>query len=407
MEEKKLLINCAACDARDVKESVLKNYESITVNAAAIFVTPESEELLARYNVNMNTAKKLVVPKNAPIRTVNGKTEIGADSPVEEGTVLIVNGKLVVLSGGENNLKKYAMICVNGKMLCPDDCASDTSKISVNGKLKTYPAGAILMKNDFAVDRLFALRAKAATYWSNLFIFVSPDISPAALAEKGVRFYSEKAVVAESLAEGIVPLINENCDIVIVPDKTAFVSGNLTLDNSAVMRYGTELFVNGNVKILAKGAEALSKLKYLFASGEVTLAKSLEQEFYALKATCRDVKLVNESPAAEITDKISVKIDKRLLEAHPEGISVSDCATVKIAENVPTELIAERLKIFDCVSVLCSEEQESTVSLICGDVAAIGKKGEDGGLFGMFKDAFGALGAAKGTKVVNAEEYKL
>ena len=54
----------------------------------------------------------------------------------EEGAALVVNGKLTVLSGGEGNLHKYAMIYVNGKMLCPMDSGIDTDKISVNGKLE-------------------------------------------------------------------------------------------------------------------------------------------------------------------------------------------------------------------------------------------------------------------------------
>ena len=49
----------------------------------------------------------------------------------------------------------------------------------------------------------------------------------------------------------------------------------------------------------------------------------------------------------KITDKISVKIDKFLLEAHPEGIAVSDCVSVKIAKDVPAELVSERLTVSD------------------------------------------------------------
>ena len=354
MEKKTLVINCAVCDARDPQESVLEKYEGININSATILVTPESEALLAGRNVNCNCAKQVRVPKDAPVQVVNGKAEINADSVVEEGAALVVNGKLTVLSGGEGNLRKYSMIYVNGKMLCPTDCGVDASKISVNGKLEVYPAGAIIMQSNAVIDRLFVLRAKAATYWSNRFVFVSDTLDPAAIAAKGVRFYAKSAVVAESLAEGIVPLLNEDCDIVLVPDGTAFVPRELTLDDTVVMRYGAKLFVNGDLEIPAESAAALSSIKYLYVNGKASAAKALQQAFWALTTTCGEVTVVKNSLATKITDKISIKIDRRLLEAHPEGIAVSDCVSVKIAKDVPAELISERLTISDCASVSCS-----------------------------------------------------
>lgn len=402
MEKKKLVINCAVCDAREPSEGTLEKYESIYINSATVLVTPESEELLAQYPVSINSATQVRVPKGAPVKTVNGKMEINAGTDVTEGTFLIVNGSLTVVSGGESNLKKYSFIEVNGKMLYPEDRGVDSAKISVNGALETYPAGAVIMKNNFAVDKLFVLRAKAALYWSNRFIFVDSAVNPAALSEKGVRFSSKKAIVAEPLAEGIIPLLNEDCDIVLVPEGTVFVKGELTLDNTAILRYGTKLFVNGDIEIPLEGADALSKLEYLYVNGNVSIAESLQKAFFALKAAYDNVKVVKDCAATKITDKISVKIDKRLLEAHPEGILVTDCAEVKVAKDVPPELIMERLSVSDCASVSCSEEQESALYLVCDDVASIG--GENKGIFGMMD---GILGDMKDKKVVNAAEYRL
>ena len=171
MEKKKLVINCAICDARKPSENTLEKYEDISINSATVLVTPESEELLAQYPVNINSSDTISVPEKAPLQVVNGKLEIGADTVVSEGTVLVINGKVTVLSGGENNLKKYSHIIVNGKMLCPDSIDTSMGAISVNGKIETYPAGAIILKNDFVVDKLFVLRAKPATYWSKRLIF--------------------------------------------------------------------------------------------------------------------------------------------------------------------------------------------------------------------------------------------
>lgn len=406
MEKKKLVINCAICDARKPSENTLEKYEDISINSATVLVTPESEELLAQYPVNINSSDTISVPEKAPLQVVNGKLEIGADTVVSEGTVLVINGKVTVLSGGENNLKKYSHIIVNGKMLCPDSIDTSMGAISVNGKIETYPTGAIILKNDFVVDKLFVLRAKPATYWSNRFIFVDSEIESAALSAKGTAFFAKSAVVAESLAEGIVPMLNESCDIIIVPDKTAFVDKSLELNDAAVMRFGTKLFVADNLEISAESADALSKLEYLYVDGKVSLAESLQQAFYSLKAHCDDVSVVKDRKAAKITDKISVKIDKYLLEAHPEGIFVTDCVTVKIAKDVTPELIAERLSIEDCANVSCCEEQESALSLVCEDVANMSTQEGEGikGILGVVGSAFGEL---KDTKMINAAEYKL
>ena len=99
MEKKKLVINCAICDARKPSENTLEKYEDISINSATVLVTPESEELLAQYPVNINSSDTISVPEKAPLQVVNGKLEIGADTVVSEGTVLVINGKVTVLSG--------------------------------------------------------------------------------------------------------------------------------------------------------------------------------------------------------------------------------------------------------------------------------------------------------------------
>ena len=64
-----------------------------------------------------------------------------------------------------------------------------------------------------------------------------------------------------------------------------------------------------------------------------------------------------------------------MLEQQPQGIEVSDCATVKIADDIPKEWIVERLHVEDCATVQCSKEQEDAVSMICEDVAEIDSTG--------------------------------
>lgn len=402
MEKKKLVINCADCDAREVKEETLSKYEEITINSANIYTTAESRALLAQYNVNINASDVIDVPADEHIKlqSINGKAEITSLSAVEEGTFLTVNGMLTVLSGAESVLANYRTIKVNGKLLCPKSANIDMSKFSVNGKIETYPDGAVIMKNNCVVDKLFVLRAKKGIYWSNRFVFTDTKLDGAALAAKGTEFYADKAVVAESVAEDVVPLINEECEISLVPDGTVFVNGDVRLDKSTVMANGTKLYINGNLSAYADSAEVLSELEYLEVSGTASVSESLKDAFAALKAKCGGVKLVGEFPKKEIGDKITVKVDKALLESNPNGVEITDCVTVKIAKDVTPKLISERLSISDCVNIVCSEEQEAAVALIASDVANIG---EDKGVLGAVGDIFNMNGD---TKTINASNYK-
>jgi len=104
---------------------------------------------------------------------------------------------------------------------------------------------------------------------------------------------------------------------------------------------------------------------------------------------------------AVLEDKPIVKITKWMLEQQPMGLYVTDCAMVKIADDIPKELIVERLHVEDCGVVKCCEELEDAVAMICTDVGHIGAEGNDEpGIGDMLK---GALD----TKVINAAEYVL
>ena len=100
-----------------------------------------------------------------------------------------------------------------------------------------------------------------------------------------------------------------------------------------------------------------------------------------------------------------VKITRWMLEQQPRGIDVCDCAIVKIADDIPKELIVERVHIEDCGMVKCCEELEDAVTMICTDVGTIGGDGEDG--VGIGDIVMGGIKGALDTKVINAADYVL
>ena len=87
-----------------------------------------------------------------------------------------------------------------------------------------------------------------------------------------------------------------------------------------------------------------------------------------------------------------------MLEQQAEGVEISDCGIVKLAADIPPELIEARLHIESCGVVECSEEQEDAAGMVSKDVGKIGGKG---------MDLFGIGAAMSGTKVINAAEYVL
>lgn len=110
-----------------------------------------------------------------------------------------------------------------------------------------------------------------------------------------------------------------------------------------------------------------------------------------------------------IGDKMSLRITRKMLEEEADGISVSDCMTVKVDADVSRELILERLEVSDCMKVECTPEQEDALSLVCSDVMNIGSGGDTDelGIGDMIKGALGMAKEALDTKVINAGDYIL
>ena len=72
---KSLRINCAICDARTVRESVLDAYERISINSALLLAGPEARELLSRHQVKLNAANILDLEGDVQVSTGNGSMD--------------------------------------------------------------------------------------------------------------------------------------------------------------------------------------------------------------------------------------------------------------------------------------------------------------------------------------------
>ena len=405
---KKMIVNCATCDMRSVTEETLQSYEQIMVNAATVLVTPRAKELVNRYNVALNAADVMEVPEgeNVRVKQQNGAYQLTGDSAPQAGemTILMVNGSLTIGDDALEAAQAYQSIQVNGSVLLPKSMAGKLSNLSVNGSTDIYPNGAILLRRNAVIDRTFALRAREnALYWaSRRLVFTDADLNVEKLVEKGVQFASRLALIAESLAEAVVPLLTEDTDILVVPDGTKFANGYAVLDKRFLKKYGTKLYINGDLLVKPEAVDVIPEIEYLYVNGQVKIPQDLVDAFEEIDATYDEL-AIQKPYGKVIEDMVRAAVDTKLLEKYPDGVQVTDCAMVRIAKDVSPELILERLTIADCAKVFCTEEQEAAVSAVSKDVAMIGSMGDMGE--DMMDLVTGSLHLNPNLKVINASDY--
>jgi len=407
---KKLMINCATCDARNALEENYAHYEQITVNCATMLTSPSAKAMLNKLPFTLNCANVLEVEGAVDFRTINGSSEIKSGDVVPTTKYyMLVNGALTIGPNTQKQLAQCVGMTINGSLTCPESIYATLTGVHVNGSTTCYPDDAIVLKRNAVIDKLFALRAKKSLYWSGRrMIMVDPELDAAKLKARGATFSTKEVILSQSKVEELIDLIDEKAEIIIVPDGTSVVFDDIALDADTLRRYGSQLYVIGDV-VVAEDTDALDQLTYLNIRGDVKVPQASKEKLLAVLTEISGEVKIAKPKGATLQDKPFVKITKWMLEQQPLGIDVCDCAIVKIADDIPKELIAERLHIEDCAVVRCSEELEDAVSMICTDVAQIGSsKGEDStGIGNVIKDALGGLKGALDTKVVNAADYVL
>lgn len=405
---KKLIINCSTCDARNAREETYAHYESIVINCATVLTNDTGKAVLNKLPFSLNCANVQEVPEGTQLRTANGSTEIkSGDTVSQEPYFLVVNGSVTIGSHTEKQPEACVGMCVNGSLTCPESIYPQLKNVKVNGSTTCYPDGAILLKRNAVIDKLFTLRAKNALYWaSRRIIFTDLTLDAQALAARGATFSAQEVIVAQSLLESLIDRIDEKAEIVVVPDGTAVVLDDLTLDGAALGRYGKQLYVVGDVTVPEDGG-MLDEISYLNVRGDARVPEAYRELLLSLLTDIAGEVRLAKPNGSRISDKPLVKITRWMLEQQPKGLEVCDCAVVKIAEDIPKELIAKNLRIRDCADVTCTPEQEDAVTMICEDVGNIGSKPTPEGVGGLLGGVLKGIQGVLDTKVVNASDYVL
>ena len=393
-EKKSLQVNAVMCDMREISEEVLKEHNKININAAIVLMSKESKEIIARYDVSINSAYVCEVEIDAEVKIENGKYQILPGQKPTAATILMVNGKLHIAPNTEDVLDSYTSIIVNGKVICPKSMSGNIANMQINGKIEFYPDNAVILKNTFVLDKVFMIRADESDYYaSGRVVILDNSLDMKKLAEKKVHFITPQALISESLAEASVDLFDKETEIILLPDGCTFIDDDVLFSERILRRYGNTLYINGDLTFEANSESALKQLKYLNVNGTVKILKTLQEAFEEIDAIYDDILCVK---GIIIDDKPSVSIDKEVLERNLDDITICDCAMVSLSEDIPPEIIQERLQFRDCAMVKCTPEQRSAVELISIDTNITTSK--DNKLFDSL--------STENTKSINSIQYK-
>ncbi len=375
---KKLNVNAAVLDLRQLSEETLDAYESCTMEAAVVLTNRRAQSLLAKKAVQLDAAVTINSEEEREVNMVNGKATLDGSSIPEKKQVWMVNGKLDIKPEAAAALEGYESIMVNGKLYCPASLASlALAKCSVNGKTCIYPDDAVLLNGVVKLDRGFLLRAQPRLYWTDrVFVAADPKLDAAALAATGARFTGPKAILTESNAPVLAPLFSDDTQLIVLPDGTAVVDDDLELNTAAFRRCGTRLYVMGDVTVADGTEELLKKLEYFHADGDVLLPAALEEAFCAIpELDYQELKLLE---GHAIVGAPMLRLGRELLELYPEGITCVDCAAVDLDEGLEPDTIAKKFRFDGCAMVSCTARQENAVHAVSRDVARVQVKGGKG-----------------------------
>ena len=401
---KKLKIQCATCDARKIAEENYTDYQDISIDCAILLTSPAAKAAMSRLPVTLNCASVIELEEGVHLRTVNGSCEIRSEDKVPgEKFYLQVNGRLTIGPDTQKQMAQCVGIQVNGSLICPENIYATLRGVSVNGVISCYPDGAVVLKKNAVIDRLFLLRAKNRLYWApKRMILVDPALDADALRAKGVTLSAREVIIAQSKVEALIDCIDEKADIIVVPDGTAVVADDLTLDRAALRRFGKKLYVIGDVTV-PEGEDVLEELEYLNIRGDARVPQQRRDALLAaVTQITGDVKVAR---GTLLADKPFVTLTGRMLEREPQGMEVRDCGIVTLAPEITGEQILQHLQVEDCGVVRCSEEQKDALVMVCEGVGEITCAGEDDpGVVGTILDA---VRPAPDTRVIRAAEYVL
>ncbi len=400
-EKKEMIINCEVCDTRKIKEEDYAAYENIILNAEVILVNERSKSILNQLPILINAEETLETEEEFQVVSANGFYELTAETRFPGKTLLTVNGSVVIRPGAEAALENLVGIYVNGSVRYPEGLASYLGKLSVNGSVASIPEGYVELDSEFEIDRYFSLRAKQDGRYlvEERVKLIDRDVDTAKLAAKNIHFRTKTYTVREELLEDTIGMFDENVKLCVVPAGYGYAAGDAVLDEVLLQKYGTVLYIDGNLRMGEGWETALERLEKLYVNGNLYLLKKQAAAFEQEKVECRNIVITK---GRRICNKAMVKVDQALLDACPDGLEIANCGGLTVKEDAQPAAILEKLIVRNCGYLSCRPEQRSALELVVENVGIIhdGDGKEEGGMTPM-----DLLKKALTSKIVNAETH--
>ena len=121
---KKLNVDAAVLDLRQLSEETLDAYESCTLDTVVALTNRRAQNLLARKGVRLDAALTINSEEELEVNVINGKVTLDGNGIPEKKQVLVVNGKLFLKPEAAAVLDNYESVVVNGKIYCPASLSS-------------------------------------------------------------------------------------------------------------------------------------------------------------------------------------------------------------------------------------------------------------------------------------------
>ena len=404
-EEKKLVINCSFCDGRQIREELLADYEQIVLNTGVLAVNTSGKEALEQLPLICNANLVLQTDEELHVIVQDGFYSLSEKSEIPENSVLVVNGNLLIQAGiTKENLGRLMGVSVNGCVTVPESVVNAIPNLCVNGSKLVYPDECMVLDPVFVPDRFFPVRAREGMqYFAGIQVkLIDPELDVKTLADKGIRFVTQGALIREEDLENALPLFDEKVLIRIQPSGFSYLEGDVELNPELLDQYGTRLFIDGSLIVPMDNGNLLEKLEMLFVTDTVFLPAMWKKVFRKVPAEYRKLEVVK---GRRLKDRPGVTLDNALLDECLQGLTVRDCGSIRIDSDISPERLLQLVEIRDCGSVVCSREQKSAVELISKDIGSI--RIEDAVARKEDDDEGTRKGGKEKIRVMNVKQYVL
>jgi|GEM_PF-3606468 len=334
--------NVVRLDLTELTEETAKTIERIDNCVTALF-SEKTAPLLAKLPIG-SMVKSVVIPEGGGVTSVNGVHTIGKADADGEKRFLLINGKLIIRSDvtAEQLSKTICGAEINGTVLCSysQEQALGALGMHVNGKIQSYPDGAVVHEKDMVIDEAFIKSAEEGSihYVSGDIIAFDADFAAIkakniTLLGKSMVVYADKAAQAQALFGGNIIVIEHGCK---------YVKGDITLDYAALKRFGKHIAVAGNVFISDDlDAKRLNdNLEKLFVYGELICREEILDDVLEKAEEFKDLTVYQ---GRLIKNEGNLTLSKASLEGLNESVSIWSEGNLEIAGDVDSGLFAKKI----------------------------------------------------------------